>query len=76
MQLKGCLGPEVYKKVFMSMIVKEESNLNKRMAHFSYSELTGLLLAIVAFRVAANISHWLKVHSRWFKYVSVQRIRL
>ena len=63
MQLKGCLGPEVYKKsVFMSMPVSDESYLNKRMTHIAYLELTWLQLAIVAYRVAAKISHWLKVH--------------
>ena len=51
------------KSVFMSMTVSDESYLNKRMTHVSYSELTWLLLAIVAYRVAAKISHWLKVHS-------------
>ena len=63
------------KSVFMSMTVSDESYL-KRMTHVSYSELTWLLLAIVAYRVAANISHWLKVHSWWFKYVCVPRMRL
>ena len=42
------------KSVFMSMTVSDESYLNKRMTHVSYSELTWLLLAIVAYRVAAK----------------------